>query len=156
MSIGDELREAARDHANQELYVAIEADTLFDIANHIDEEYDRVIKGLTGVLYRQEKELSHLQDGYGSMSREHTQTIIELSKAYDQIDRLKKANDELRHQRNILSHEKAIAAGNCEGNYKLAVRLQELALELYEEQCDECDRWKYRDRMHKLGIDTED
>lgn len=155
MSITDELREAARTHSNKELYVAIEADDLFDIANHIDEEHDRTIKDLSDTLHRQEKKLEHLQNGYGSMSCEHTQTIIELSNAYDQIDRLKKVNDELRHQRNILSHKKAIAAGNCESNYKLAVRLQELVLELYEE-CNECDRWKYRDRMHNLGIDTED
>lgn len=154
MSITDELRETIRHHSNIELYVAVDEDTLFDIANHIDEEHDRTIRDLSDALHRQEKKLEYLQNGYGSMSREHTQTIIELSNAYDQIDRLKKANDELRHQRNLLSHEKAIAKGNCEDSYKLAVRLQELALELYEE-CDECDRWKYRDRMHKLGIDTE-
>jgi hypothetical protein len=30
------------------------------------------------------------------------------------------------------------------------VKLRELLAELYEEQCDECDRWKYRDRMREL------
>ena len=34
-------------------------------------------------------------------------------------------------------------------------RLRELLAELYEEQCDECDRWKYRDRMRELGIEVE-
>ena len=34
-------------------------------------------------------------------------------------------------------------------------KLRELLLELYEDQCDECDRWKYRDRMRKLGIEVE-
>lgn len=34
------------------------------------------------------KELKYLQNGYGSMSREHSQTIIELSEAYDKIDEL--------------------------------------------------------------------
>ena len=34
------------------------------------------------------------------------------------------------------------------------VKLRELAQELYADQCDECDRWKYRDRMHELGIEV--
>lgn len=34
------------------------------------------------------------------------------------------------------------------------VKLRELMVELYEDQCDECDRWKYRDRMRKLGIEV--
>jgi len=33
--------------------------------------------------------------------------------------------------------------------------LRELLTELYEEQCDECDRWKYRDRMRELGIEVD-
>lgn len=32
-------------------------------------------------------------------------------------------------------------------------RLRGLLAELYEEQCDECDRWKYRDRMRELGVE---
>lgn len=35
-------------------------------------------------------------------------------------------------------------------------RLLELLCELYEDQCDECDRWKYRDRMHELGVEVEE
>lgn len=31
-------------------------------------------------------------------------------------------------------------------------KLRELCGELYEDQCDECDRWKYRDRMRELGV----
>ena len=31
-------------------------------------------------------------------------------------------------------------------------RLRELVRELYEDQCDECDRWRYRDRLRELGI----
>lgn len=34
------------------------------------------------------------------------------------------------------------------------VKLRELMVDLYEDQCDECDRWKYRDRMRKLGIEV--
>ena len=32
-------------------------------------------------------------------------------------------------------------------------QLRELVRELYEDQCDECDHWKYCDHMHELGID---
>ena len=32
--------------------------------------------------------------------------------------------------------------------------LRKLVRELYEDQCDECDEWKYRDRMHELGVDA--
>lgn len=34
-------------------------------------------------------------------------------------------------------------------------KLRELVCELYEDQCDECDRWKYRDRMRECGIEVE-
>ena len=34
-------------------------------------------------------------------------------------------------------------------------RLRELVRELYEDQCDECDRWKYRDRIRELGVEVE-
>lgn len=33
--------------------------------------------------------------------------------------------------------------------------LRELVCELYEDQCDECDEWKYRDRMRELGIEVD-
>jgi len=33
-------------------------------------------------------------------------------------------------------------------------KLRELLAELYEEQCDECDRWKYRGRMRELGAEV--
>ena len=34
-------------------------------------------------------------------------------------------------------------------------KLRELVNEMYEDQCDECDRWKYRDRMRELGIEVD-
>lgn len=34
--------------------------------------------------------------------------------------------------------------------------LRRLVQELYEDQCDEHDRWKYRDRMRELGIKVEE
>lgn len=33
-------------------------------------------------------------------------------------------------------------------------RLRELVQELYEDQCIDGDRWKYRDRMRELGVET--
>ena len=33
--------------------------------------------------------------------------------------------------------------------------LRELVQELYEDQCAECDQWRYRDRMRELGIEVE-
>lgn len=33
--------------------------------------------------------------------------------------------------------------------------LRELVRELYEDQCIDGDRWKYRDRIHELGIEVE-
>ena len=33
-------------------------------------------------------------------------------------------------------------------------KLRELVRELYEDQRDECDRWKYRDRMRELGVEV--
>ena len=34
-------------------------------------------------------------------------------------------------------------------------KLRELMRELYEDQCDECDEWKYRDRLRELGIEVD-
>lgn len=31
-------------------------------------------------------------------------------------------------------------------------KLRELLRELYDDQCDDCDRWKYHDRMRELGV----
>ena len=33
-------------------------------------------------------------------------------------------------------------------------KLRELLAELYEDQCDECDKWKYADRMRELGVEV--
>lgn len=43
MSIADELREVARTHTTPELYTVVEADTLLDIANRIDEEHEKAM-----------------------------------------------------------------------------------------------------------------
>ena len=36
------------------------------------------------------------------------------------------------------------------------VKLRELLSEAYEDQCDESDRWKYRDRMRELGVEVDE
>jgi len=44
--------------------------------------------------------------------------------------------------------------GICERLDAENAKLRELLAELYEEQCDECDSWKYRDRMRELGVEV--
>lgn len=34
--------------------------------------------------------------------------------------------------------------------------LRELVREMYEDQCDECDHWKYRDRMREQGVEVDE
>lgn len=34
-------------------------------------------------------------------------------------------------------------------------KLRELVRELYEDQCDECDRWRYRDRLRELEMEVD-
>ena len=34
-------------------------------------------------------------------------------------------------------------------------KLRELLKELYEDQCDDGDQWKYRDRLRELGIEVD-
>ena len=42
--------------------------------------------------------------------------------------------------------------------YQLATaenaKLRELVAEIYEDQCDNSERWRYRDRMRELGIEV--
>ena len=33
-------------------------------------------------------------------------------------------------------------------------KLRELVAEIYEDQCDNSERWRYRDRMRELGIEV--
>lgn len=73
-------------------------------------------------------ELELLRDGYGSMSREHSQTIVELSDAYHSIDQLKFDN----------------------------AKLRELVRDLYEMAYPECPsafEAAFADRMRELGVD---
>lgn len=62
-------------------------------------------------------------------------------------DRLRAENDRLRELLAIVSD----MARDYDGDRRL---LRQLVQELYEDQCDECDQWKYRDRMYGLGVDV--
>lgn len=69
----------------------------------------------------------------------------------------------LEDERNHWHVEQTHAYSNWEDACKRAkelesenTKLRELYKELYEEQCYECDQWKYRDRMRELGIEVED
>ena len=64
----------------------------------------------------------------------------------------------------ILDANGAIACAEC-GRQAQAVRdrlkdendkLRKLVCELYEDQCCDGDRWKYRGRMQEIGIEVED
>lgn len=35
-------------------------------------------------------------------------------------------------------------------------KLRELVVEIYEDQCDNSERWRYRDRMRELGIEVDE
>ena len=42
----------------------------------------------------------------------------------------------------------------CDAVYAINAKLRKFAAEIYEDQCDDCDKWKYRDRMRELGIEV--
>jgi len=75
-----------------------------------------------------------------------------LSVVSRRIAEIDEENTKLREQARKLVPEL------CEQNAALChenAHLRELVQELYEDQCDECDRWKYRDRLRELGIEVD-
>ena len=59
-----------------------------------------------------------------------------------------------RMNREAIEKEEAINS-LADGNQRLSIdnaKLRELLWELYDDQCDDCDRWKYHDRMCELGV----
>lgn len=57
------------------------------------------------------------------------------------------------YQRVLKAHNEAVERQIATEQAENA-KLRELVQELYEDQCDECDRWKYRDRIRELGVDA--
>lgn len=57
------------------------------------------------------------------------------------------------YQRILKAHndavERQIATEQSEN-----AKLRELVAEIYEDQCDNSERWRYRDRMRELGVDA--
>lgn len=63
-------------------------------------------------------------------------------------------NAELRKERDALDHLTDVLNATNDGLIAENAKLRELMRELYEDQCDECDEWKYRDRMRELGVEV--
>ena len=64
------------------------------------------------------------------------------------IDELCRENEQLRlrHKGYVADLQEAVAEN---------AKLRELVAEIYEDQCDGSERWRYRDRMRKLGIEVD-
>lgn len=71
-----------------------------------------------------------------------------LAEQHDEIGTLKAENAKLRKRIDDAHMSRLLTENENES-------LRELMRELYEDQCDECDEWKYRDRMRELGIEVE-
>ena len=78
---------------------------------------------------------------------------LEIAKMAEHIRRIEDENAELR-ERLANAHDLTYAWRRVNRLSKENAKLRELLCELYEDQCDECDRWKYRDRMRELGIEV--
>ena len=69
------------------------------------------------------------------------------------VTKLEAENAKLREEIEAAKHDlQVFSMGSVQLEAKNA-KLRELVRELYEDQCDGCDRWKYRDRMRELGVD---
>ncbi len=71
-----------------------------------------------------------------------------IAEQHDEIGALKAENAKLRGRIDDAHMSRLLTENENES-------LRELMRELYEDQCDECDEWKYRDRMRELGIEVE-
>ena len=73
----------------------------------------------------------------------------------EEIERLKRENAELKKAMDFQALELGCMTDDRDVLYVENNKLRELYEELYEDQCDECDQWKYRDRMRELRIEVE-
>ena len=99
-----------------------------------------------GISYSPESMTYTLFDGTNSLKLPnwahraiHEEFEREVRPLRNSIDVLSGALDASRKDKERLEAENA--------------KLRELVSELYEDQCDGCDRWKYRDRMRELGVE---
>lgn len=151
----DELRETAdelQDHATFTGYggtqntdpMALEAATLMrDAADTIWNLRDTAQQaGAENAKLR--KELGMLQEGYGSMSREHSQTIVELSDALTENDRLREL------VRDMWSVMWACSEQRCRHRDKNCYRVRGNGGDI----CASESCW-YENRMRELGVEVE-
>ena len=101
-----------------------------------------------------EEERDMYRDFVGCISREHSQTLVELSGAYFACDQLKEENAKLRKELEAVGTA-AYLYGRKDPQEENE-KLRELVRELYEDQCCEGDQWKYRDRLRELGIEVDE
>ena len=88
-----------------------------------------------------EQAYDYLKDGYEQALNALEEAEAENTKLRKELDAEHALAETLGH-----FHEHAQAEN---------AKLRELLAELYEEECDECDRWKYRDRMRELGVEVD-
>ncbi len=83
------------------------------------------------------------------MKKGEEKLIIKLNAEHIVRQNVEAENAKLRELLTIASD----MARDYDGDRRL---LRRLVQELYEDQCDEHDRWKYRDRMRELGVKVEE
>ena len=111
---------------------------------------------------RLRKENAKLRDGYGSMSREHSQTVVELSDALFECDRLKAENAKLRERVKAFlgQRDERLAAAETRCN-----ELRELLREMLMDVGDYAEKYGIEhscgavyahldERLRALGIET--
>ena len=123
----DELRNAAR---GQKVM------GLFELAQMLNDAADTICE-LRGDLQRTNAENAKL--------RSELESVGVAAYLYGRGDLLAE-NAKLRELLAIVSD----MARDYDGDRRL---LRQLVQELYEDQCDECDQWKYRDRIRELGVE---
>lgn len=72
------------------------------------------------------------------------------------IRELEAKNAKLREEIKAANHDLSLFSGELVASKFENAKLRELACEIYEDQCDDCDRWKYRDRMRELGAEVDE
>ena len=97
---------------------------------------------LEKMLEQADAENAKLRNGYGSMSREHSQTIVELSDAYYSIDQLNAENAKLRELCRDLYECASDSAYSCPNTCK------------HWNENEYCCSLNLSDRMSELGVEV--
>ena len=116
-----------------------------ELQNVIDNAHNYTWPGIVSTLH-------YAQQGLRSAADTIWELRCKLAGVVDQQDEIERLEDENACLRYCLSDD----AENARQIMAENAKLRELVRELYEDQCDECDRWKYRDRMCELRIEVEE